>query len=111
MGPSLSRRRILSSSCVATGEVAFACVHQRLGWDRQSTPFFVLALVDGAVFLSRRQPPLYDTGRKRIREPIEVTPGSIVRVLYHDRGEQRWIEAVQLIALAEEVPDFGPLDP
>jgi hypothetical protein len=104
-------RRILSCSRIATGEVAFACVHQRLSWDRESTPFFVIAFVDGAVFFSRLLPPLFDSVRKRIREVIEITPGSTVRILYFQRGEQKWIEAVQLIHLEEEVPDFGPLEP
>ena len=71
----------------------------------------MVALVDGAVFLSRLQPALFDLARKPIREPIEITPGSTVRVLYQQRGEQKWIEAVQLVQLHEEVPDFGPLDP
>ena len=101
----------MSSSHVATGEVAFACVHQRLEWDRERTPFFAVALVDGAVFLSRLQPPLYDTACNRIREPIEITPGSTVRIRYQERGDQRWIEAVQIIQLNEGVPDFGPLHP
>lgn len=109
--PSLEGRTLLPNSRVASGEVAFACLHERLVWDRKPTPFFVVAFVDGAVFLSRRQPPLYDAERKRIREPIEIGPGSIVRVLYHDRDGGKWIDAVQVIRLEDEVPDFGPADP
>ncbi len=48
------------------GWVAFACVHQKLRWRGEETPYFVLALQDEAVFLSTLPVRLFDAANKAV---------------------------------------------
>jgi hypothetical protein len=61
------------------------------------------------VFLARRQPDLYDRNAQSITSR-EILPGSVVRVRYHEGDGVRWMEAVQIVRLAEDQLPFDPVE-
>jgi hypothetical protein len=88
--------------------VAIGALHQRVTFRGESWPFYVLALDRGEVFLARRQPALYDRDAQPVA-PTEIPPGSVVRVRYYEEDGMRWMDAVQIITLAEDQSPFDPV--
>ena len=88
--------------------IAFAAVHRTLAYDGQDTGLHVVAFDDGDIFFSHRQPPLYDA-LARPMSPREVPPGSRVNVRYREERRQKWMEAIQILMLAEDPPQFDPV--
>ncbi len=84
------------------GWVAFACVHQKLRWRGEETPYFVLALQDEAVFLSTLPVRLFDAANKAVPSAVEITPGSEVRVRWRADHGVRWMTAVQIVRLSDD---------
>jgi hypothetical protein len=87
------------------GEIAYAAIHRRLGWNGRDTAFYGIAFVDGTRFFSTRQPMIYDDQAKRI-EPVEILPGSVVKVRYRIEKAVKWMEAIQVVWRAEEPCPF-----
>lgn len=74
----------------------------------EDTKLYVAAFQDGTMFVSDRQPQLYDRRAKPI-PPMEVLPGSYVNVQYRrERGVNR-MEAVQIVREAEDQSPFDPV--
>jgi hypothetical protein len=90
--------------------VAYAALHRTLTYRGEDTGLYVAAFDDGTLFFSRHQPPLYDAAAKRI-EPREVLPGSYINVRYREKNHRNWMEAVQLVRLAEDDCPFDPVVP
>jgi hypothetical protein len=89
--------------------IAFAAVHQSLRYRAEDTGLYVVAFADGTMFVSRRQPRLYDASARPIA-PREVVPETYVYVRYHERRGRKWMEAIQLVREPEEEPPpFGPI--
>jgi hypothetical protein len=88
--------------------VAFAALHERLRYRREDTGLHVLALSDGVMFFSRRQPPLYDALAKLLAQR-EVPPGSFVNVRYNEERGVKWMHAVQVVKVAEDEAPFDPI--
>jgi len=88
--------------------VAFAALHRTLLYRGEDTHLYALAFDDGTLFFSRRQPPLYDA-MARSMLPREVPPGSRVNVRYREELRRKWIEAVQVVRLAEDECPFDPI--
>jgi hypothetical protein len=91
-----------------TGVIAFAAVHHRLRWRGEDTTFFGIGFDDGTMFLSRLQPPVYDARAKKIVAG-EIPPGSVVNVRYRVEGRVNWLDAIQIVQLAEEESPFMPV--
>ena len=88
--------------------VAFAALHRRLRYRGEEISLYGLAFDDGTMFLSKRQPKLYDAKAKPIAAR-EVLPGSYVNVRYHvERGVNR-MEAIQIVRTPEEKYPFEPV--
>lgn len=81
---------------------------QRVLYKGEPWPFFVLVLVNGEVFLSRREPVMYDASAQRM-SVREIPPGSTVRVNYYERDGVRWMTAIQVITLMEDQSPFDPV--
>lgn len=92
----------------STGAIAFAAVHQRLRWQGEDTSFFGVAFDDGTMFLSRRRPPVYDARAKKIAS-TEIPSGSTVKVRYRVEGRINWLDAIQIVSVAEEECPFTPV--
>jgi len=88
--------------------VAFAALHMRLRYRGEETRQFALAFEDRTMFFSPHKPPLYDAAAKRIASR-EVLPGSYVNVRYHRERDINWIDAVQVVRLAEDQSPFDPV--
>ena len=88
--------------------VAYAALHRRVRYRGKDTNLFVVAFEDGTMFFSPHQPPLYDRMAKLI-PPREVLPGSYVNVRYHEARGRRWMDAVQVVRMAEDQSPFDPI--
>jgi hypothetical protein len=88
--------------------VALCAVHLRLTFRGEQWPYHLLALNDGQIFLSRRPPALFNSVAHPI-PPIEIPPGSVVRVRYEEKDGVRWMSAVQIVLLAEDQAPFEPV--
>jgi hypothetical protein len=88
--------------------VAFAAIHQSLRYRGEDTKLYVAAFDDGTMFVSRRQPALYDALARMIAQR-EVPPGSYVNVRYHEERGINRMDAIQLVRLPEEEPPFDPV--
>jgi len=88
--------------------VAFAALHVRLRYRGEETRQYALAFDDRTMFFSPHQPPLYDAAAKRIASQ-EVLPGSYVNVRYRQERGINWMEAVQVVRLAEDRSPFDPV--
>lgn len=88
--------------------IAFAALHRTLAFKGEDTYLHVMAFEDGTTFFSRRQPPLYDA-LARPMLPREVPPGSRVNVRYRAERGQKWMQAIQLLKLAEDERPFDPV--
>jgi len=88
--------------------IAFAALHRTLAYRGEDTRLFVAAFEDGSVFISRRQPPLYDA-LARPMAPREIIPGSYVNVRYREESGRKLMTAIQLLRLAEDECPFDPI--
>jgi hypothetical protein len=89
--------------------VACAALHRTLRYRGEDTGLYILALVDGEVFLSRRQPKLYDAAARPISSR-EVLPGTYVNVRYSESLQRKLMEAIQLVSEPpEEASPFKPV--
>jgi hypothetical protein len=89
--------------------VACAALHQTLRYRGEDTGLYILAFTDSEVFLSRRQPKLYDAAARPIALR-EVLPGTYVNVRYIEYRQRKLMEAIQLVQLPpEEEPPFRPV--
>lgn len=100
--PATSPKCGTGATSETAGTVAFACVHQRLFWRGEATPYFALALQDETVFLSRHPVKLVDASGYALRHSVEITPGSEVRVRWRADKAIRWMAAVQIVRLNED---------
>lgn len=91
-----------------SGVIAFAAVHCRLRWKGEDTGFYGVGFDDGKIFLSNRQPSVFDARAKKIGAR-EILPGSTVNVRYRIDGRINWLEAIQIVQLAEEESPFMPV--
>ena len=96
------------AALTASGVIAFAAVHCRLRWKGEDTSFYGVGFDDGTMFLSRRQPPVFDAQAKKIGAG-EILPGSTVNVRYRIDGRVNWLDAIQIVQLAEEESPFMPV--
>lgn len=109
----LPRQRLSNSEAAASvhsgaGVIAFSAVHRRLRWKGEDTRFYGIGFEDGTMFLSRRQPPVFDAQNKRIRA-AEIQHGTTVNVLYRVDGRVNWVDAIQVVRFAEEESPFMPV--
>jgi hypothetical protein len=91
-----------------TGVIAFAAVHQRLRWRGDDTSFYGLGFDDGMMFVSRRQPPIFEAPAQKVGAR-EILPGSTVNVRYRVDGRVNWLDAIQIVQVAEEESPFMPV--
>jgi len=88
--------------------LAFAAVHQRLRYRGEDTSLYAAAAEDGTMFFSRHQPKLYD----RMAIPMatrEIPPGSRIRIQFFEKDGINWMEAIQVVCLAEDGAPFEPV--
>ena len=88
--------------------VAYAALHRRLRYRGKDTTLYAVVFEDGNMFLSRHQPPLYDRMATLIA-PREVLPGSYVNIKYREERGRKWMEAVQVVRMAEDRAPFDPI--
>jgi hypothetical protein len=88
--------------------VAFASLHRRLRYRGEETSLYGLAFDDGTMFVSKRQPKLYDAMAKSVI-PREVLPGTYVNVRYQVEDGVNRMSAVQIVRPPEEECPFDPV--
>jgi hypothetical protein len=88
--------------------IAYAALHTTLRYRDEDTNLFVAAFDDGRMFLSRRQPPLYDRKARPVA-PREVLPGSYVNIRYAVERGVKLMEAVQVVNEPRQDSPFDPV--
>jgi hypothetical protein len=88
--------------------IAYAALHRTLRYRGEDTGLYVAALVDGTMFFSRHQPPLYDRQGRPV--PVrEVLPGSLVNIKYVIERGINWMGAVQVVREPAQERPFAPV--
>ena len=100
-----SELRREDTTLFSEGVIAFSALQERLRWRGTTTSFFGIGFDDGSMFLSRRPPTVYDAHNKKLGA-MEIPARSYVKVSYRANGKVNWLEAIQLVEVAEEESPF-----